>query len=41
MSWRAFPARALAEEWPAVVADAVASGAGEFDQRGPLRIVVP
>ena len=36
------PARArLAAEWPAVVADAVASGAAEFDERGRLRIVVP
>lgn len=36
------PTRArLAEEWPAVVADAVASGAAEFDERGRLRIVAP
>ena len=36
------PARArLAAEWPAVVADAVSSGAAEFDERGRLRIVVP
>jgi len=34
MSWRA-------AEWPAAVADAVASGAAEFDERGRLRIVVP
>lgn len=31
----------LADEWPAVVADAVASGAAEFDERGRLRIVTP
>jgi SAM-dependent methyltransferase len=36
------PVRArLAAEWPDVVADAVASGAAEFDERGRLRIVVP
>ena len=36
-----FLAGTLAEEWPAVAADAVAFGAAEFDERGRLRIVVP
>ena len=36
------PTRArLSAEWPDVVADAVACGAAEFDERGRLRIVVP